>query len=131
MIHSSENRVSIVQEPKPIVEINSNPFVFDIAHDKEYYDVMGVSAIMNWLIRYDDNKILFSDMVVKRTAKGHEERKVIMVTDMAVYLINPMSLENERRIMLSDIETILLSVKSTASPKLSPTAGMPALMTER
>jgi hypothetical protein len=112
----------VIQEPKPVQEYNSNPFIFEVAHDKEYYTVTGISAILNWMIRFDDNKILFSDMVKKRTGKGKELPKLLLVTDMAVYLVNPMSLECERRILLCDIESILLSVsqKSQQQPKKSP-----------
>jgi hypothetical protein len=80
-------------ETVPLAPLKINPFILEAAIGREYYPVIGNSAILNWLIRYDDSKLLLSDKITKKTMRGEDVEKILIITDIALYIINNNSLQ--------------------------------------
>lgn len=56
-----------------------------------------------------DNQILFADKVLKFTASGKMKRRILLITDFAVYIVDPETDALKRRIVLAAVEKISLS----------------------
>lgn len=56
-----------------------------------------------------DNQILFADKVLKFTASGKMKRRILLITDFAVYIVDPETDALKRRIGLAAVKKIFLS----------------------
>ena len=56
-----------------------------------------------------DRQILFADKVLKFTATGKMKRRILIITDYAVYIIDPETSSLKRRITLAAVEKLYLS----------------------
>lgn len=119
---------------------HNNPWVVTVPERNVQYlfrsQVVGHGGVMNWLVRYDDTTVLYSEDVGKRTAKSGKSESVdkwIIVTERAVYLCNKSTGEMERRVLLSDISTLLIEQVLTAKLSMiirkGPTGGGSATST--
>lgn len=56
-----------------------------------------------------DRQVLFADKVLKFTSTGKMKRRILIVTDFALYVIDPETFSLKRRITLSAVEKLYLS----------------------
>lgn len=56
-----------------------------------------------------DKDILFSDKVMKFTASGKIKRRILLITDVAMYLIDPETNKLKRRVALTAVKKLCLS----------------------
>ncbi|THG14534.1 hypothetical protein TEA_025271 [Camellia sinensis var. sinensis] len=62
------------------------------------------------LITYiSDKKVLFADKVLKFTGSGKMKRRILLITDFAIYMVDPETDALKRRIALSALEKLCLS----------------------
>lgn len=56
-----------------------------------------------------DKKVLFADTVLKFTSTGKMKRRILLVTDFAIYIVDPENGALKRRIALAAVEKLCLS----------------------
>lgn len=56
-----------------------------------------------------DKEVLFADKVLKFTASGKMKRRILMITDFAIYIVDPEADALKRRIALAAVERMCLS----------------------
>ncbi|CAL5364465.1 unnamed protein product [Camellia sinensis] len=56
-----------------------------------------------------DKKVLFADKVLKFTGSGKMKRRILLITDFAIYMVDPETDALKRRIALSALEKLCLS----------------------
>lgn len=56
-----------------------------------------------------DKEILFADKVMKFTASGKIKRRILLITDVAIYLIDPDTNKLKRRVALTAVKKLCLS----------------------
>ncbi|TKY56011.1 Myosin ID heavy chain [Spatholobus suberectus] len=61
------------------------------------------------LHKQGDNEVLFADRVLKFTGSGKMKRCVLMITDFAIYIVDPEVDALKRRIALAAVERVCLS----------------------
>lgn len=64
-------------------------------------------ALLNHLA--GDRKVLFADKVIKFTGSGKMKRRILLVTDFAIYIADPETDALKRRIALAAVEKLCLS----------------------
>ena len=62
-----------------------------------------------FIVVIGDTSILFADKVLKFTGSGKMKRRIFILTDFAIYLIDPETEAMTRRIALSSVEKMCLS----------------------
>ncbi|KAJ3704099.1 hypothetical protein LUZ61_007804 [Rhynchospora tenuis] len=75
-------------------------------------DYIGVDSDKNLskiLSKQGDNKVLFADYILKLTGSGKMKKRILIITDFAVYLVDPDSDSLKRRIALAAIDSICMS----------------------
>lgn len=75
----------------------------------DYLDVPSRPYIMKILEKQGDKKVLFADKVLKFTSTGKMKRRILLITDFAVYIVDPEIDALKRRIALAAVEKLCLS----------------------
>ncbi|KNA25307.1 hypothetical protein SOVF_007900 [Spinacia oleracea] len=75
----------------------------------DYLNVSSNPYILKILDKQGDRQVLFSDKVLKFTSTGKMKRRILIVTDFALYVVDPESYTLKRRITLSAVEKLYLS----------------------
>ncbi|XP_025887274.1 uncharacterized protein [Solanum lycopersicum] len=75
----------------------------------DYLDVPSRPYLMKILEKQGDKKVLFADKVLKFTSTGKMKRRIFLVTDFAVYIVDPNIDALKRRISLAAVEKLCLS----------------------
>ncbi|KAJ0986224.1 hypothetical protein J5N97_004580 [Dioscorea zingiberensis] len=75
----------------------------------DYLDVPSDPYLMKILSKQGDNKVLFADRVLKFTGSGKMKRRILLITDFAIYIIDPDSDLLKRRIALAAVDKLCLS----------------------
>ncbi|KAK8686549.1 hypothetical protein V6N13_125573 [Hibiscus sabdariffa] len=75
----------------------------------DYLDVPSRSFLMKILQRQGDKQVLFADKVLKFTSSGKMKRRILMITDFAIYIVDPDSGALKRRIALAAVDKMCLS----------------------
>uniref|UniRef100_A0A6N2KC79 TH1 domain-containing protein n=1 Tax=Salix viminalis TaxID=40686 RepID=A0A6N2KC79_SALVM len=104
----TESNVSDDQEPFMGVKVRRKASRHrDIQGD--YLDVPSNSYLMKILQKQGDNQVLFADKVLKFTGSGKMKQRILLITDFAVYIVDPEINALKRRIALAAVEKICLS----------------------
>ncbi|OAY48401.1 myosin IB heavy chain [Manihot esculenta] len=104
----SGSNVSEDQEPFMGIKVRRKASLHrDVKGD--YIDVPSNPYLMKTLQKLGDNQILFADKVLKFTASGKMKRRILLITDFAVYIVDPETDALKRRIGLAAVENIFLS----------------------
>ncbi|KAJ8442084.1 hypothetical protein Cgig2_007922 [Carnegiea gigantea] len=74
----------------------------------DYLDVPS-QPYVKILDKQGDRQILFADKVLKFTGTGKMKRRILVITDYAVYIIDPETYILKRRITLAAVEKLYLS----------------------
>lgn len=75
-------------------------------------DYIGVDSdpyLMKILSKQGDKKVLFADKVMKFTGSGKMKRRILLITDFAIYLFDPDADALKRRIALAAVDRLCLS----------------------
>lgn len=75
----------------------------------DYMDIPSRPYLMKILQKQGDKQVFFADKVLKFTSTGKLKRRILMVTDFAVYLVDPDTGTLKRRIALAAVDKICLS----------------------
>ncbi|WCJ36780.1 myosin heavy chain-related [Euphorbia peplus] len=75
----------------------------------DYLDVPSHPRLMKILYKQGDNEVLFADKVLKFTGSGKMKKRILLITDFAIYILDPETESLKRRIALAAVEKLLLS----------------------
>ncbi|EEF49003.1 myosin IB heavy chain [Ricinus communis] len=107
-LRPSGSNVSEDQEPFMGVKVRRKASLHrDIKGD--YLDVPSHSYLMKILQKQGDSQVLFADKVLKFTSSGKMKRRILLITDFAIYIVDPATDALKRRIALAAVEKMLLS----------------------
>ncbi|CDP05104.1 unnamed protein product [Coffea canephora] len=76
---------------------------------KDYVNVRSRSYLMKILSKQGDSKVLFADKVLKFTGSGKMKHRILLITDFAIYVVDPDCDALKRRIALAAVEKLSLS----------------------
>ncbi|KAL1824058.1 hypothetical protein ACET3Z_010836 [Daucus carota] len=107
-LDKSVSRNVVNQEPFMGVKVRRKAsFVRDYRGD--YLDVASIPFLEKILEKQGDKKIFFADKVLKFTSTGKMKRRILLVTDFAVYIVDPDMGTLKRRVSLAAVEKVSLS----------------------
>ncbi|CAI9771966.1 unnamed protein product [Fraxinus pennsylvanica] len=75
----------------------------------DYIDVPSRPRLMKILEKQGDRKVLFADKLLKFTSSGKMKRRILLITDFAIYIVDPDTDALKRRIALAAVEKLCLS----------------------
>ncbi|XAR71671.1 hypothetical protein NMG60_11018052 [Bertholletia excelsa] len=75
----------------------------------DYIDIPSRPCILKILEKQGDKTVLFADRVLKFTSSGKMKKRILLITDFAVYVIDPETDALKRRIALAAVDKICLS----------------------
>ncbi|XP_057484934.1 uncharacterized protein LOC130771334 [Actinidia eriantha] len=75
----------------------------------DYIDVPSRPYLMKILDKQGDKQVLFADRVLKFTGSGKMKRRILLITDFAIYVIDPEKDALQRRIALAAVDKLCLS----------------------
>ncbi|XP_047959624.1 myosin heavy chain IB-like [Salvia hispanica] len=75
----------------------------------DYIDIQSRPRLMKILDKQGDRKVLFADKVIKFTGSGKMKRRILLVTDFAIYIADPETDALKRRIALAAVDKLCLS----------------------
>ncbi|KAK4277513.1 hypothetical protein QN277_015503 [Acacia crassicarpa] len=75
----------------------------------DYVDVPSQPFLMKILQKQGDKQVLFADKVLKFTSSGKMKKNILLITDFAIYIIDPETGALKRRIALAAVERMCLS----------------------
>ncbi|KAJ8536845.1 hypothetical protein K7X08_035246 [Anisodus acutangulus] len=107
-LRPSESNVTEDQEPFMGVKVRRKASIHrDYLGD--YVNVPSRPYLMKILEKQGDKKVLFADTVLKFTSTGKMKRRILLVTDFAIYIVDPENGALKRRIALAAVEKLYLS----------------------
>ncbi|XP_010924811.2 uncharacterized protein [Elaeis guineensis] len=75
----------------------------------DYIGIPSDPFLSKMLSKQGDNTVLFADTVLKFTGSGKMKRRILVITDFAVYLVDPDADVLKRRIALAAVDKLCLS----------------------
>ncbi|KQK08787.1 myosin IB heavy chain [Brachypodium distachyon] len=75
----------------------------------DYIGVPNDPCLAKILSKQGDNKVLFADKVLKFTQSGKMKRRILVITDFALYLVDPDADILKRRIALAAVDRLCIS----------------------
>ncbi|XP_022995221.1 myosin IB heavy chain-like [Cucurbita maxima] len=75
----------------------------------DYIDVPSNQFLMKILQKQGEESVLFADKVLKFTASGKMKRRILLITEFAIYIIDPETDTLKRRVALAAVDKICLS----------------------
>ncbi|KAF7036944.1 hypothetical protein CFC21_047450 [Triticum aestivum] len=75
----------------------------------DYIGVHNDPCLAKILSKQGDNKVLFADKVLKFTQSGKMKRRILVITDFALYLVDPDADILKRRIALAAVDKLCIS----------------------
>ncbi|KAM7467732.1 hypothetical protein LguiB_015294 [Lonicera macranthoides] len=75
----------------------------------DYLDVRSRPYLLKILEKQGDKKVYFADKVLKFTGSGKIKSRILLITDFAVYVVDPDTDSLKRRITLAAVEKLCLS----------------------
>ncbi|EPS66925.1 hypothetical protein M569_07850, partial [Genlisea aurea] len=82
------------------------------SHSDRVGDYIGVQSrpyLLKILDKQGDRKVLFADKVLKFTGSGKMKKRILLITNFAIYIIDPETDVLKRRIALAAVEKLSLS----------------------
>ncbi|KAK7255764.1 hypothetical protein RIF29_29183 [Crotalaria pallida] len=105
---ASNSNVSDDQEPFMGIKVRRKASLHR-DYKGDYLDVPSHPFLMKILQKQGDKQVLFADKVLRFTGSGKIKRFVLLVTDFAMYIVDPEVGSLKRRIALAAVEKICLS----------------------
>lgn len=107
-LRPSESNVTVDQEPFMGVKVRRKTS-FHREYKGDYIDVPSIPYLMKILQKQGDSQVLFADKVLKFTGSGKIKRRILLITDFAIYIVDPETDALKRRIALAAVEKMCLS----------------------
>ncbi|KAH7538153.1 uncharacterized protein LOC107414542 [Ziziphus jujuba] len=107
-LRPSEGNVTEDQEPFMGVKVRRKTSLHR-EYQGDYIDVPSHPFLLKILQKQGDKKVLFADKVLKFTSTGKMKRRILLITDFAMYIVDPESDTLKRRIALAAVEKMCLS----------------------
>lgn len=107
-LRPSDSNVSEDQEPFMGVKVRRKASLRR-EYKGDYLDIPSRPFLMKILQKQGDKQVLFADKVLKFTSSGKMKRRIIMITDFAMYIADPESEGLKRRIALAAVDKMCLS----------------------
>ncbi|PIA34490.1 hypothetical protein AQUCO_03700038v1 [Aquilegia coerulea] len=104
----SNNNVSEDQEPFMGVKVRRRASLHR-DYRGDYLDVPSQSSLIKILEKQGDRKVLFADRILKFTGTGKMKKRLLLITDFAIYIVDPEIGSLKRRIALAAVEKLCLS----------------------
>ncbi|KAF3664077.1 putative inorganic phosphate transporter 1-11 [Capsicum annuum] len=130
VLSESNGRVQLPAkaQTRPVVDDGKDAESLKVAEDQNGHPSMGVEVRRNYMGDYldvpfrpylmkilqkqGDKKVLFADRVLKFTSTGKMKRHILLITDFALYIVDPDIDALKRRISLAAVEKLCLSERS-------------------
>ncbi|KAH9646643.1 TH1 domain-containing protein [Citrus sinensis] len=107
-LRPSENNVTEDQEPFMGIKVRRKASLHR-DYKGDYLDVASHPYLMKILQKQGDKQVLFADKILKFTGSGKMKRRILLITDFAIYLVDPETDALKRRIALAAVEKMCLS----------------------
>ncbi|GLT38749.1 hypothetical protein SLA2020_129750 [Shorea laevis] len=107
-LRPSDNNVTEDQEPFMGVKVRRKASLHR-DYQGDYLDVPSHPFLMKILQKQGDKKVLFADKILKITGSGKMKRRILMITDFAIYIVDPETDALKRRIALAAVDSMCLS----------------------
>ncbi|XP_057951122.1 uncharacterized protein LOC131145958 isoform X2 [Malania oleifera] len=107
-LRPSPNNVTEDQEPFMGVKVRRKSSLHR-DYKGDYLDVPSRPYLIKILEKQGDKKVLFADKVLKFTGTGKMKQRILLITDFAVYIVDPETDSLKRRIALAAVDKICLS----------------------
>ncbi|XP_054822953.1 uncharacterized protein LOC129321264 [Prosopis cineraria] len=78
----------------------------------DYIDMSSHPLLLKILQKQGDRQVLFADKVLRLTGSGNMKRRILLITEFAIYIVDPESGTLRRRITLAAVEKMYLSALS-------------------
>ncbi|XP_028795089.1 uncharacterized protein LOC114750662 [Neltuma alba] len=78
----------------------------------DYIDMSSHPLLLKILQKQGDKQVLFADKVLRLTGSGKMKRRILLITEFAIYIVDPESDALRRRITLAAVEKMYLSALS-------------------
>ncbi|KAF5442218.1 hypothetical protein F2P56_034903 [Juglans regia] len=75
----------------------------------DYIDIASHPYLIKLLQKQGDKQVMFADKVLKFTSSGKMKRRILLVTDFAIYILDPETDALKRRIALAAVDKMCLS----------------------
>ncbi|KAK3014965.1 hypothetical protein RJ639_036129 [Escallonia herrerae] len=107
-LRPSEGNVTEDQEPFFGVKVRRKASLHR-DYRGDYLDVPSRPYLMKILEKQGDKIIFFADKVLKFTGSGKMKKRILLITDFAIYIVDPETDALKRRIALAAVDKICLS----------------------
>ncbi|OMO76039.1 Myosin tail 2 [Corchorus capsularis] len=107
-LRPSDSNVTEDQEPFMGVKVRRKASLRR-EYKGDYLDVPSRPFLMKILQKQGDKQVLFADKVLKFTSTGKMKRRILMITDFAIYIVDPDNDALKRRIALAAVDKMCLS----------------------
>lgn len=104
----AQNNVTEDQEPFMGIKVRRKASLHR-DYKGDYLDVASQPYLMKILQKQGDKQVLFADKILKFTGSGKMKRRILLITDFAIYLVDPETDALKRRIALAAVEKMCLS----------------------
>lgn len=101
---------NVLKDPEPFLGVKVRRRASLIRdYNGDYLDVPSRPQLLKILEKQGDKKVFFADKVLKFTGSGKLKRRILLITDFAIYIVDPDTDALKRRIALAAVEKICLS----------------------
>ncbi|XVF50935.1 hypothetical protein PTKIN_Ptkin04bG0143700 [Pterospermum kingtungense] len=107
-LRPSDSNVTEDQEPFMGVKVRRKASLRR-EYKGDYLDIPSRPFLMKILQKQGDKQVLFADIVSKFTSSGKMKRRILMITDFAIYIVDPDTDAPKRRIALAAVDKMCLS----------------------
>ncbi|XP_059629119.1 uncharacterized protein LOC132271684 [Cornus florida] len=107
-LRPSDSNVTEDQEPFMGVKVRRKASIHR-DYRGDYLDVPSRPYLMKILEKQGDRQVLFADKVLKFTGSGKMKQRILLITDFAMYIVDPETDALKRRIALAAVDKICLS----------------------
>ncbi|ONK69833.1 uncharacterized protein A4U43_C05F27210 [Asparagus officinalis] len=98
-------------DPHPFIgmKVSRRASIYRECTDGDYIGVESDPYLKKILSKQGDTTVLFADKVLKFTGSGKMKRRILLITDFAIYLVDPEADSLKRRIALAAVDRLCLS----------------------
>ncbi|CAK9176964.1 unnamed protein product [Ilex paraguariensis] len=107
-LRPSESNVTEDQEPFMGIKVRRKASLHR-DYRGDYLDLPSRPHLMKILEKQGDKKVFFADRVLKFTGSGKMKQRILLITDFAIYIVDPETDALKRRIALAAVEKLCLS----------------------
>ncbi|KAL2613888.1 hypothetical protein R1flu_025580 [Riccia fluitans] len=107
-IKSQSTSSTVEQEPFMGMKVRRRSSMYR-PQNSDYIEAASNDKIHKLLTKQGDRQILFAESLMKVTRRGRLARRILLITDVALYVIDPQFYSVKRRVSLLSISKLCLS----------------------